>query len=151
MPDPIDPTLNTWPVTICTQIIQCLSIVCACCLYLKPFLDSLESGLYRSNDRRRCGSNSRASGNSTRRNVISPDNISRSEIHGTKMQVLSSPQYATDIEGGYAANADDSGSQHSRTHIIKETRTFAVETFPNFENSSRSHSCEANLTTATNP
>ena len=149
MPDAIDPTLDTWPVTICTQIIQCLSITCACCLYLKPFLDSLESGLIRTDDRRRRGSNYKPSGASTRKKAISPDNISRSKIYTAKMQVLSSPQYAADIEGGYAPNTDDSESQHSRTQIIRETRTFAVETFPNVEHSSRSRSCETNLTPAT--
>ncbi len=47
-----DPILNTWPVTLCTQTVQCLSIVSACFLYLKPFLDSVEAGFIRNNDMR---------------------------------------------------------------------------------------------------
>lgn len=114
----IDPTLDTWPATICTQIIQCLSISCSCCLYLKPFLDSVESGLIRSDDMRRRGSDYTPGGAST------------------KMKPLSKPCYAANIEGGPAGTRDDWESQNSRTQIIKETRTFAVETFPNLPNTS---------------
>ncbi len=46
---------------------------------------------------------------------------------------MSKPHYVADIEGGRAAAAangtDDAESQHSRTKIIRETRTFAVEAF----------------------
>ena len=45
------------------------------------------------------------------------------------MKSLSKPHYATDIEGGNAANVEDVDSLHSQTRIIKETRTFAVDTF----------------------
>ena len=44
------------------------------------------------------------------------------------MKSLSKPHYAADIEGGKATDRGDSGSQHSQARIIKETRTFAVET-----------------------
>ena len=133
MPDAIDPTLDTWPITICNQIIQCLSITCACCLYLKPFLDSLESGLIRTDDRRCRGSNYKTSDLPTRRNVFLPDNQSRSQIRNMRMQEMYSPPYAAHIKGGYAAKTNDAESQQSRSHIIKKTRTFAVETSPNVE------------------
>lgn len=129
-PDPTDPTLDTWPATICTQIIQCLSISSACFLYLKPFLDSIESGFIRSDDMRRRGSNYISGGTSTGMNVFSLDSVGQSKDDGTRMKSLSKPHYAADIEGGHAANRDDLESQHSRTQIIKETRTFAVESFP---------------------
>lgn len=129
-PDPTDATLDTWPTTICTQIIQCLSISSACFLYLKPFLDSVESGFIRSDDLRRRGSDYKSGGTSTRRNVFSMNSVGLSEIDGTRMKSLSKPHYAANIEGGHAANGDDSESQHSRTQIIKETRTFAVESSP---------------------
>ncbi|CAD6583794.1 MAG: hypothetical protein ASARMPRED_001505 [Alectoria sarmentosa] len=48
-----DPTHSTWPVIICTQIIQCLSIVTACVVYLKPFLDSIQTGFIQVDDLRR--------------------------------------------------------------------------------------------------
>ncbi|CAD6588773.1 MAG: hypothetical protein ASARMPRED_003720 [Alectoria sarmentosa] len=141
--DPTDPTLDTWPATICTQIIQCLSISSACFLYLKPFLDSVESGFIRSDDLRRRGSDYKSGSASTGRNVFSVDSVGRSKGDGTRMKSFSKPHYAADIEGGHAANRDDSESQHSRTHIIKETRTFAVETFPNLQDTSPYRSDDA--------
>ena len=125
-PDPTDPILDTWPATICTQIIQCLSISSACVLYLKPLLDSVESGFIRSDDMRRRGSDYKSGGSTTRRNVFSMDRVGRNKADGTRMRSLSNPHY----EGGHATNRDRSESQHSRSQIIKETRTFAVDTFP---------------------
>ncbi|RDL32063.1 uncharacterized protein BP5553_09465 [Venustampulla echinocandica] len=50
-----DLTFSSWQLAICTQLMQCLSIGTACIPYLRPFLDSLESGLLRSDDLRRRG------------------------------------------------------------------------------------------------
>ena len=135
-PDPIDPTLDTWPATICTQIIQCLSILSACVLYLKPLLDSVESGFIRSDDMRRRGSDYKSGGSTTRRNVFSAHRVGRSEVEATRMRSLSNPYYAAHIERGHAPNRDGSESQHSRTQIIKETRTFAVDSFPGVHDTS---------------
>lgn len=79
---------------------------------------------------RRRGSDYKSGGASTRSNLFSLDSVGRSKVDATKMKSLSKPNYAANIEGGHAANTDDSESQHSRTHIIKETRTFAVESSP---------------------
>lgn len=57
------------------------------------------------------------------------DVVERSKLVGMKMRSLSHPYYAASIEGGNAANRDDPESQHSRTQIIKQTRTFDVESF----------------------
>lgn len=58
------------------------------------------------------------------------DRVNRSKSDDTRMKSLSKPHYATSVEGGSAMNRDDLESQNSRTQIIKETRTFAVESFP---------------------
>lgn len=50
-----DPTFDLWPVWICTQFVQALAIITTCIPYLKPFMDSLESGGYRADDQRRRG------------------------------------------------------------------------------------------------
>ena len=76
------------------------------------------------------------------KNIFSVGSGGRSEIDGTRMKSLSKPYYATDIEGGRAANRDDLDSQHSRSQIIKKTRTFAVETFPDVHDTSQYHSHE---------
>ena len=59
------------------------------------------------------------------------DKVSRSKSEDTRMKSLSKTHYATSVEGSNATNRDDADSQNSRTQIIKETRTFAVESFPN--------------------
>lgn len=79
---------------------------------------------------RRRGSDYKSGGAPPRHNVFSLDSVGRSKGDGTRMKSLSKPYYAANIEAGHAANRDDSESQHSRTQIIKETRTFAVESSP---------------------
>ncbi|KAL8827336.1 MAG: hypothetical protein Q9191_003246 [Dirinaria sp. TL-2023a] len=120
LPKPTDPTIDTWSVTICTQIIQCLSISCACCLYLKPFLDSVESGLIRSDDMRRRGSNYK----------LSSISVGRGKNDTLKMKSMSKHHNTTDIQGGSAAITDDVESLHSRAQIINKNRTFAPDTSP---------------------
>ncbi len=48
-----DLTFDLWPTTICTQIVQCVSLTTACIPYLQPFLLSLESGFLWGDDFRR--------------------------------------------------------------------------------------------------
>ena len=50
-----DPNLNLWPVVLSTEVIQCASIVAACSLYLRPFLELLRSGFFNLDDMRRKG------------------------------------------------------------------------------------------------
>jgi hypothetical protein len=50
-----DPLFELWPVTICTEAIQCSSIMAACALYLRPFLEMLQSGFLNLDDMRRNG------------------------------------------------------------------------------------------------
>lgn len=44
-----------WPVVLCDLITQNLSITAACIPHLKPFIQSLESGMIRTDDLRRLG------------------------------------------------------------------------------------------------
>ena len=50
-----DLSLDSWKLVICTQLMQSVSITTACIPQFRPFLDSLESGLIRSDDFRRRG------------------------------------------------------------------------------------------------
>lgn len=47
--------LPSWKVVVCSQCIQCLSILPVCLLHLKQFLDSLESGFIGIDDLARQG------------------------------------------------------------------------------------------------
>jgi len=141
-----DPAFDLWPASISTQVVQCLSITTACIPYLKPFLDSLESGLMRADDLRRRGGTSAGSYNisdvpkssgaksaqSRVGKVVSKvANASRrvSERHDTPTIPLGnlSPVPATlmFIEG--ERHDWDGQSQSSQTRIIRETRTWRVD------------------------
>ena len=48
-----DLTFQIWPVTLCVQLVQCLSILATCLVYLRPFLDSLETGFIQVGDLKR--------------------------------------------------------------------------------------------------
>ena len=48
-----DATFDVWPIAICAQVAQCLSIITACTFYMKPLLDSLQSGFLQVGDLRR--------------------------------------------------------------------------------------------------
>lgn len=52
-----DPTFDAWPVVLANQVVQNLGIVTACIPYLKPFFESLGSGMIRTDDLRRRGVN----------------------------------------------------------------------------------------------
>ncbi|EXK77167.1 hypothetical protein FOQG_18121 [Fusarium oxysporum f. sp. raphani 54005] len=61
--DSKNPLFDMWQPTVLIQIIQCLSVMATCIPYLKPFLDSLESGQMIAGDLRGTsskGSNSRS-------------------------------------------------------------------------------------------
>ncbi|KAJ4262909.1 hypothetical protein NW762_006522 [Fusarium torreyae] len=58
-----NPMFDMWKPTVIVQIIQCMSVMATCIPYLKPFLDSLESGQMIAGDLRGAsskGSNSRS-------------------------------------------------------------------------------------------
>lgn len=115
---------------LCTQVIQCLSIISASFLYLKPFLDSVESGFIRSDDMRRRGtdeySGQHTNGSSGGKSVFSFRKHSRAGSQSIGLVGVSSPQNITTVTANEPPDLDVE-SQHSRTHIIKETRTFTVE------------------------
>ncbi|CAD6591805.1 MAG: hypothetical protein ASARMPREDX12_005417 [Alectoria sarmentosa] len=129
--DSQDPTIDSWPVTICTQTIECLSILSTCVLYLKPFLDSLESGFIRSDDMRRRGLrddyDSNPGGSSGSKYGLSSRKQSQTERINFELKGLTRGRNETHIAAANTANKEDAESQHSRAHMIKETRTVTVE------------------------
>lgn len=50
-----DIPFNLWSEIICCQVVESLSIITACVPYLKPFFDSFETGMIRSDDLRHRG------------------------------------------------------------------------------------------------
>ncbi|KAL8770841.1 MAG: hypothetical protein Q9209_003492 [Squamulea sp. 1 TL-2023] len=130
-----DIIFKMWPVVLSAQTVQSLSIITACIPCLKPFLESLESGMLRSDDLRR-----RGMGGVCGYGSHNLTNLSSSRSNGRKEK----SQLASDTSGGkhyklpnnistvvsVNRNEDpkrDSDSQKSSARIIKYTRTFSVE------------------------
>ena len=130
VPDSQKPSHDPWTVILCTQVAQCLSITTACLLYLKPFLETFESGFIRSDDVRRRGTDDYHShstgGSSPIRSAFSVRKPTRSSIQSFGLVTVSNHQHTTTITANDPFDLD-AESQHSRSHIIKETRTFTVE------------------------
>ncbi|KAL8726982.1 MAG: hypothetical protein Q9166_006345 [cf. Caloplaca sp. 2 TL-2023] len=129
-----DETFKMWPVVLSAQGVQSLSIITACVPCLKPFLESLESGMLRSDDLRRRGMGGVYGYGS--HNLA--DLSSRSAGKKEKSQPASNPSASkhynlpNNISTVMSLNRNedpdrDSDSQKSSARIIKYTRTFSVE------------------------
>ncbi|MCJ1400899.1 hypothetical protein MMC11_004110 [Xylographa trunciseda] len=118
-----DSTLDLWPVAICTELIQCLEILAACCLYLKPFLESLESGFIRGGDLRRRGEDSLSVSGHRTASIPLSYRRTRSSVVDRNLTRSRNTTTAERFDPD-----DDTESLNSRSQIIWETRTWAVET-----------------------
>ena len=108
---------------ICTQTIQCLEIIAACVLYLKPLLDSLDSGFIRSGDLLRRGEAGYEHSRSRRRGATLSNQRTLTNDLNNRLRGRS-PGLLEGVGPDW-----DQGSLHSRSPIIiRETRTWTVET-----------------------
>lgn len=133
--DSKDETFATWPTILSAESVQSLSIITACVPCMKPFFESLESGMLRNDDLRRRGIRGI---NGYGSHVLSDLSSSRSNTKREKSQFSATssnnkhfktlPNVSTVVSVN--ANEDrerDSDSQKSSSRIIKYTRTWAVE------------------------
>lgn len=135
-----DPSFDLWPAVLCTQIVQALSITAACILYLGPFLESLESGMIRSDDLRRNGLGvTYGSGTSkgTRKcfNLVSlsPKSSSRAVIPSSiPLRPLQDVENTATVETE-ESHWKDGQSETSQTRIIKYTTSWSVATEPRLQ------------------
>lgn len=101
-----------------------MSIASFCFLYLKPLFEILDSGFIRSDEFRRKGQ-SNPEGSYNLSTIISGKESTK---EGKRLARLGRTENndtvitANENESGW-----DGGSQHSETQIIKETRTFTIE------------------------
>ena len=58
---------------------------------------------------------------------FSAGKTTRAGITSIGLKNMAKGRYATTITAGYSLSRDETGSQHSQSHIIKETTTFSVE------------------------
>ncbi|KAL8668431.1 MAG: hypothetical protein Q9168_006937 [Polycauliona sp. 1 TL-2023] len=130
-----DRTYQMWRVVICAQAVQSLSIVTACIPCLKPFLESLESGMLRVDDLRRRGMNGAYGyGSHNLSNLSSSRWNGKKEKSQLDSNISAGKHYklpnniSTVVSGNRNEDAErDSDSQKSSARIIKYTRTFSVE------------------------
>lgn len=138
-----NPTLDFWSTAVCTQVVQNLSIITACVPYLKPFFESLESGMIRSDDLRRRGmkfpygyGSGKSAGSTTQGQSQTPSRLAKSSEKSHELRDIS----GTDSVGfGHHANETtitatrddwDEGSETSQSKIIRQTTTWTVNAEP---------------------
>ena len=110
-----------WPVTLCTQTVQCLSIVTYSSLYLKPLFEALDSGFMRSDDLRRKGL--KAPDGNYDLSFLSADRANDAAAGSKRLRQAGN--ISTVTTDGREAGLD-SNSQNSQSPIIQKTRTFAI-------------------------
>ena len=144
-----DLTFEIWPVALCTQIVQCLSILTTCLVYLKPFLDSLETGFIQVGDLRRqrvpgfgyrLGEGSRSTKDVKLGLSFSSlkSKLSRTQPRDEDVELQDNARPALQNFGN-AANSDAERHEwdaHSRSHIL-QTTTLTVERERYSENQSQ--------------
>jgi hypothetical protein len=143
---PEDPFLS-WKFALLVLVIQALGIVTACGPYLRPFLDSINSGMIGNDDiRRRQGGtvkyynnkdlnefkNSKGSKRSGRALFLSREKEEAKPETESELQILQCPMpsrsHELQMSGAARKHREqwEAGSQSSRTGIIQQTTTFGV-------------------------
>ena len=139
-----DATFDYWPLVITAEVIQCLAIVTACIPYLKPFMESMESGLIRADDLRRRGVHGSSLGNDSGYSKNSKGSKSSKNSNLSlplKDRLTSSTKNMRSGNGENASTAfavfDRDANQHlssewdeesrtSRSKIIKQTKSWGI-------------------------
>ncbi|PWY74476.1 hypothetical protein BO94DRAFT_559641 [Aspergillus sclerotioniger CBS 115572] len=112
-----DPMLAIWEAAVCAQVVQCLGIIVACVPHLKPFMDGLQSTGLRMYY---------LPGETSRRGEYGYD--SKGATTGHELSGLPNVVNSTTVFAGERqSDWDDTLSQNSQSHIIRETRTWVVE------------------------
>ncbi|XXH04037.1 hypothetical protein Hte_010448 [Hypoxylon texense] len=133
IPNHQDMTFTYWPLVVAVSLVQSLGIMTACTPYLKPFLDSLESGLIRSDDIRRRTVATRKSITGYGSSFVSqprPARASPNELRDlghpnatvTASITVKKPEHGGDWE---------TGSHSSQVKLIKQVKTWRVTSSPN--------------------
>ncbi|KAI1313258.1 hypothetical protein F5Y03DRAFT_406532 [Xylaria venustula] len=122
-----DPTFLYWTFAVSTSVIQNLTVVVGCILYLKPFLDSLESGLIRSDDIRRRGN---MTVKSTSRKYYNQTNATAASHAMQDLGPKDIGTTASVVVGKERKDDWDRGSHSSEVNLIKQVKTFGITRSP---------------------
>lgn len=136
-----DPTFAFWKLMLMSEVVITLSLVTACIPYLKPFLEALETGMFRADGgagTRDRGFGYRYAGNKYGTSSRISAKPNRSQLGGLRMETLpyageknseSSRQTATVSAKGHG-NDSDNDSQSSQSKIIRKTVGWSVTEEP---------------------
>lgn len=134
----LDSTFDYWPIAVSMSISECLSIVTACIPYLKPFMDSLESGRIRGDNVHPRDTSSQASkygvyrrSGPSSKNSKSPTKNSVQRDNQVELDFMAKAVVPTTTPSVTAARARESAecdaeSHSSQTQIIKQVKTWGV-------------------------
>ncbi|KAK6949240.1 hypothetical protein Daesc_009314 [Daldinia eschscholtzii] len=129
-----DATFTYWLIGVAMTLAQNLGIMTASAPYLKPFLDSLESGMIRSDDLRRRGN---ATGKSLYGYGRKQDGSGASKsTHSTSHELgnlgMVNSQVTTSVTVGTAHGAPewDASSRSSQAKLIKQVKSWGVTSSP---------------------
>lgn len=118
-----DPAWDAWAMTICTQMVQALSIVTACSPQFKPVLDNLRSsGMGISGSSYDSRQRTYAYGTQYKASRANRTNDTRSDTH----ELVPLPDESRSHTVVTSTPECDAESQTSETQIIRETRTWQV-------------------------
>lgn len=146
--DTTDFSFDYWPTTLTTTVVQSFGIITACVPYLKPFLESLDSGMIRTDDMRRRHGTATYQSSSSKSNGLprtagfrlkgnsrlTSGSKKKEEVH--ELQPLSlDPNLAGGNVAYITSQVNDENkrdwdleSQSSRAKIITQTTTWGVVT-----------------------
>ncbi|KAJ5165760.1 hypothetical protein N7492_006056 [Penicillium capsulatum] len=118
-----DPSWDAWAMTICTQMVQALSILTACSPQFKPVLDSLRSsGMGVGGSSYASRQRTYAYGTHYKASRAQRTNDTRSDTH----ELVPLPEDGRSHTVVTSTPDCDAESQTSETQIIRETRTWQV-------------------------
>ena len=131
-----DQSFDVWKSTICIQLIQALGITTACVPYLKPFLESFESGLFSSDDLRRRGSKglygygAARSKTNRKSSAATAQNSKPGAIVPTiSLEPLNRNEYDARARKGEMPQADRE-SMSSQARFIRHTTSWTIDSEP---------------------
>ena len=131
-----DRTFNIWQTTIAAFFVESLSIITASIPGLKPFLRTLETGMIRSDDlqRRRTGSLGYPEGKTIGGSTDSKGSSSGRHLRLQKFRSFplhgqNEVSNTAKVTGGHRKKSD-AESQSSQSNIIRQERTWTVESSP---------------------
>ena len=124
-----DPTFDMWQPAVAILVVQALSILTLCIPFIRPFLESLESGLLRADgvmETMKGGGTTRAGyGRESSNRNASNGSASR---HDTRHELadFSEPKVSLTTASVNAGTSWDGQSHHSQAGLIRQTKTWDV-------------------------